>query len=218
MSNGDLVVLVALWVAWCALHSALISLTVTRFLQDRLGNSYRFYRLFYNILAILTIIPLYLFTQTNVGQVVFSWQGGWRVIQIGILSGALLLFVLGALKYDLKTFLGITQIKADTSDAKHANHTIMSTSGTLDASGVLGFSRHPWYLAALMLIWSWQKDIHLARFWVNCVLSGYLIVGTLLEERKLRLELGQSYRDYSEEVSMLLPIKWLRKKVARVRS
>lgn len=212
MSNGDLTVIVVLWMMWCAGHSGLISLAVTRYLQTRLEERYRFYRMFYNILAILSLVPLYLFTQSNVGQVVFSWQGGWRIIQFGMLFAALLLFVLGALKYDLKTFLGTAQIKADNN---HANHTIMSPSGKLDRSGVLGFTRHPWYLGGLMLIWSWQKDIHLAKFWVNCVLSCYLVIGTLLEERKLRLELGQNYIDYSKEVSMLLPLKWLKRKVAR---
>ena len=209
MSNADIGVLIMLWIAWCAVHSGLISLTVTRYLHVRLGDRYRFYRLFYNVLAIISFLPLYLFTLNNIGEVVFSWQGGWQLLQYGLFAGAIFLFVLGALKYDLKTFLGIAQFSSK------KNHTIMSDSGELDTSGVLGFTRHPWYLAALMLIWSWQKDIHLAKFLVNCVLTGYLVVGTLLEERKLRLELGQSYIDYSKEVSMLLPIKWLRGKLSK---
>lgn len=189
------------------LHSALISLTVTRYLQEQLGERYRHYRLVFNLLAILSLIPLYLFTLNNMGEVVFSWQGGWRLLQFALFASALLLFLLGALKYDLSTFLGIAQLSSK------KNHAIMSESGDLDTSGVLGFTRHPWYLGGLLLIWSWQQDIHLAKIWVNCVLSVYLVVGTLLEERKLRLELGQSYIDYSREVSMLLPLKWLKKRV-----
>jgi beta-lactamase class D len=44
---------------------------------------------------------------------------------------------------------------------------------------------------------------------VNLVLSAYLVIGTLLEERKLMLEFGKEYRDYQGRVSMFLPIKWL---------
>jgi protein-S-isoprenylcysteine O-methyltransferase Ste14 len=41
------------------------------------------------------------------------------------------------------------------------------------------------------------------------ILSLYLVVGTILEERKLVAEFGESYRAYQREVSMLVPWKWL---------
>ena len=45
------------WTAYCALHSAMISETVTGFLKRRLGDSFRFYRLFFNAIALITLIP-----------------------------------------------------------------------------------------------------------------------------------------------------------------
>jgi protein-S-isoprenylcysteine O-methyltransferase Ste14 len=42
------------------------------------------------------------------------------------------------------------------------------------------------------------------------ILSAYLLIGTLLEERKLVLEFGEKYKAYQRQVSMLIPLKWLR--------
>jgi protein-S-isoprenylcysteine O-methyltransferase Ste14 len=39
----------------------------------------------------------------------------------------------------------------------------------------------------------------------NAVLSAYLIIGTLLEEKRLVAEFGEEYRDYQEQVPMFLP-------------
>lgn len=50
------------------LHSGLISITVTRFLQANLGERYRLYRLFFNMLAILTLIPLYFLILNNMAE------------------------------------------------------------------------------------------------------------------------------------------------------
>ena len=52
------------WTAYCTLHSAMISETATRFLKRRLGESFRFYRLFFNCIAILTLIPVLWYSHT----------------------------------------------------------------------------------------------------------------------------------------------------------
>ena len=82
----------------------------------------------------------------------------------------------------------------------------MTESGELDTTGVLSIVRHPWYLAVFILLWA--SDQNAATIIVNLVLSAYLIVGTLLEERKLILEFGDKYRKYQENVSMFIPLKW----------
>jgi methanethiol S-methyltransferase len=45
------------------------------------------------------------------------------------------------------------------------------------------------------------------------ILSAYLVIGTLLEERKLILEFGDKYRLYQRQVSMFIPLKWLRSRI-----
>jgi protein-S-isoprenylcysteine O-methyltransferase Ste14 len=46
------------------------------------------------------------------------------------------------------------------------------------------------------------------------VISAYFIIGTILEERKLLLEFGERYREYQKNVSMFIPYKWLKTKIA----
>ena len=46
------------WVLWCTLHSGLISITVTEYAKRQLGSGSRFYRLFYNIISLVTLLPL----------------------------------------------------------------------------------------------------------------------------------------------------------------
>jgi len=40
---------------------------------------------------------------------------------------------------------------------------------------------------------------------VNIVLTVYIIIGTILEEKKLVLEYGETYIQYQKEVPMLIP-------------
>jgi protein-S-isoprenylcysteine O-methyltransferase Ste14 len=47
------------------------------------------------------------------------------------------------------------------------------------------------------------------------VLTLYIVVGTLLEERKLVHEFGDTYRSYQARVSMFVPLKWIRSRIAR---
>jgi hypothetical protein len=46
LTYQNYIVLSLLWIAYCVVHSALISVTVTDFLKGVLGRQYRFYRLF----------------------------------------------------------------------------------------------------------------------------------------------------------------------------
>jgi protein-S-isoprenylcysteine O-methyltransferase Ste14 len=87
----------------------------------------------------------------------------------------------------------------------------MIGNGGLDTRGVLGVVRHPWYLGVFLLIWA--NDLCLRELIINLIVSAYLIIGTFLEERKLVLEFGDRYREYQRQVSMFIPVKWLRLKL-----
>jgi len=192
-------------IAWCVLHSAMISTSVTDYLKKRFGSGFRFYRLFFNLTAILTLIPVALFANSIRTQAIFSWSGYLLAGQILLLAVAVLLFVLGGPHYDVRQLLGIEQIKEGT-----ASKAITDT-GEIDTSGVLGITRHPWYLATILLIWARQMDVSV--IFVNVILTAYLIAGTFLEERKLIREFGDKYLTYQKSVSMLIPFKWLGSKI-----
>jgi len=198
------VMLSLLVIAWCVLHSAIISVSVTEYFKKRLGSEFRFYRLFFNLISFLTLIPVALFAYSIRAETIFHWDGYMRIGQVLLLVVAVLLFFLGGRHYNARQVLGIKQIKEGT-----LNKAISDT-GELDTSGVLGITRHPWYLATILLIWARQMDASV--LFVNVILTSYLIVGTVLEEKKLIREFGEKYEAYQDRVSMLIPFKWLKSK------
>jgi protein-S-isoprenylcysteine O-methyltransferase Ste14 len=201
--------LVMLWITWCAIHSGMISLPVTGRLKQLSGSCYRFYRLFFNLVAVVTLVPLMVYSRSLTGTVLFRWEGCLTIVQAALLIVVLMLFISGSLKYDLLQFMGIRQIRSGN------HHAALTTSGKIDTSGVLSMTRHPWYLAAIILIWIDVRVIYVSTVIVDGILTAYLIIGTLLEERKLVHALGDAYRDYQKKVSMLFPVKWVYAKVRK---
>tara|TARA_B100000315_G_scaffold29320_1_gene24901 strand:+ start:5864 stop:6481 length:618 start_codon:yes stop_codon:yes gene_type:complete len=197
----DYFLLGLMWILWCAVHSGMICLKVTEYLKLRTGTYFRFYRLIYNLVAILTIIPVISFGRSIQGNLIFEWDGFLFIFQTILLVISIFLFVAGAKYYDIFQFLGLRQIWTGKS------HSVITKGGELKKNGILCVTRHPWYLAAILLIWS--RGIDLSGLITNIILTLYLIIGTLLEEQKLFYEYGESYREYQKKVSMLIPFKYL---------
>ena len=200
-------ILSLLLILWCVLHSALISIAVTEYLKKLLGSQYRFYRIFFNSIAILTLIPVALVAYSARTPVIFDWSGYMRIGQVLVLGLAVWFFFLGGRHYDIRQLIGIAQIRDGTADMA------ITDTGELDTSGVLGITRHPWYLATMLLIWARQMDV--SAIIVNVILTAYLVVGTYLEEKKLVREFGEKYRNYQKKVSMLMPYKWIKERITR---
>jgi protein-S-isoprenylcysteine O-methyltransferase Ste14 len=188
----------------------MISVTATEYLKRRLGNRFRFYRLVFNLVAAVTLIPVFVYGQSIRGEVIFCWEGFMIVFQVLLLTVAILLFFAGARHYALLQFLGLRQIRTGASDS------VLTETGKIDTTGVLGMTRHPWYLGAIIFIWADYHSLDVATLITNIVLTVYLIVGTVLEERKLLIEYGEDYRTYQNEVSMLIPFKYLKAVIQNV--
>ena len=72
--------------------------------------------------------------------------------------------------------------------------------------GLYRWVRHPLYLAMLMMIWSYP-DLTADRLLFNVLFTGWIIVGTVLEERDLVENFGDDYRNYQRRVPMLIPYR-----------
>lgn len=199
----DYLILALLWIAYCAIHSALISIRATDFFKHVLGTRYCYYRLFFNAFSFVTLILLLLYSRAPrfQGSMVLIWSGHWRIAQYILILAAIALIFSGLRHYSIGQFLGIHQIRSRQSASG------LTDSGDLDSTGVLGYIRHPWYLAVFILLWTSNQNT--GSIIVNSVLSAYLVIGTLLEERKLVIEFGDRYREYQGRVSMFIPLKWL---------
>lgn len=183
----------------------MISLTVTGYLKQRLGNYFRYYRLFYNIVSVVILALIVIYSYSIKDEPFFVWEGYLLPIKYLLFAMGLLLFILGSRHYSMSSFLGIAQIR------EGANTKLMNVTGKLDTNGILGVIRHPYYAGVLPLLWSSNLDNTVLI--INIILSIYIIVGTLLEEHKLVHEFGDQYVQYQHQVSMLIPYKWIKGKI-----
>jgi protein-S-isoprenylcysteine O-methyltransferase Ste14 len=195
--------LIFAWCLWCLLHSALISLTITNYLKEKLGEKYKFYRLAYNLFALATLIPLILYESALRSQPIFRWDGLFLIVRLILLGTAGGLFLAGVLKFDMLHFWGIRQVQSGNS------YSALSKSNDIDTSGILSIIRHPWYSATILLVWAGSAELYVSSSLVNVILTVYIFIGTILEERKLIVEYGEKYQEYRKSVSMLFPYKWL---------
>jgi methanethiol S-methyltransferase len=206
MTRQNYILLAILWIAYCVVHSALISITVTNFLKRTLRTQYRFFRVFYNTFSFLSLIFLVLYSNSGDWKTkpLFTWEG-IHIVQYGVIALGAFLLLAAAHHYNMLQFLGIRQILRGRSGAG------MAESGELDTGGILRVIRHPWYSGVFLLIWA--SDITLRELIINLILSTYLVIGTFLEERKLVLQFGDRYREYQHHVSMFIPLKWLKSRL-----
>ncbi|MEE9910831.1 MAG: hypothetical protein K4571_03820 [Deltaproteobacteria bacterium] len=205
-AHAEYLLLALGWIAFVTLHSVLISIAVTDFAERRLGRHYRFYRLFYNAVALITIAPLLWYTARMAGPAFFTWDGPLLGLKWLITLAGVLLFAAALRHYSFLHLLGASQIL-------EGNRPTAAKPGGIVSTGVLGLIRHPFYSGALLLFWA--QDLDGTRLLVNTILTVYVVIGTRLEERKLIREFGDEYIAYQKRVSMFFPWKWLMGKFHR---
>lgn len=201
---SGLVALALGWAVWGAMHSLLISPAWMRLVSARFPLLCPWYRLGYNVLAVLTILPLLYFKHALAGEAFLGWSGPFVLLRFLLLGAALWLFWAGARAYDLKVVGGLAQLRSGCTFAGS------SYAEELRTSGILGRVRHPWYGGALLLLWTRTGAFDAAELITSLVLSVYVLVGARLEERKLVHVHGQAYRDYQQSTPMFFP--WPRSK------
>ena len=173
------------------------------------------YRLLFNVLSILLLIPLILWMQANPGPPIWLWQGALAWLMKGLTLSAVLGFLWSLKAYDNSVFLGITQWKN-----RHNTNTGTSTNTNttdpeqLHISTQHRFVRHPWYFFFLVIMWT--QDLHLTQVIVYGLITAYLFIGSRLEEQKLIVQFGEAYINYRKQVPGLFPLpwRWLSKKEA----
>ncbi len=185
------------WTAYLALHSAMISISVTDRLKRIMGDHYRWYRLIFNAVAIGTLIPLTMLSTRLRDPMFFTWEGCLLYLKWALRALGISLFIAGLRHYSFLQFLGIRQA------LDGSQHNLMNASGAIDESGILGLIRHPFYAGTFVLFWA--RELDATRLIINIIVSVYLVIGTILEERKLVAEFGDAYEAYKRRVSMFFP-------------
>jgi methanethiol S-methyltransferase len=193
-----------IWTGYCSLHSYLISIRFTRLMKDILKSYYAFYRLFYVLISVVLLLPVFYYTGQLAGEVIITYHPPWSYVRYALIICSLLIFFKAFFfDYDSLSFLGIRQLLFFMK-----NH--INPEGEIKKSGLLGVVRHPMYFA--VIIYLWCQTFRLSDVVANAVLTAYVVIGTILEERKLLLEFGDSYIQYQKEVPMLIPFTKLKSK------
>lgn len=191
-------ILSSIWAGYCFVHSFLISIRFTNYLTRTLKSYYAFYRLFYVLFSLVTLIWLINYAAQFDNEIVIRYSQLWSIIRQVLTWVSLLMFFWAFFfNYDSLSFFGIRQI------LNFGKVNQIDRSEEIKKNGLLSLTRHPMYLA--LIIYLWCQTFTIADIIVNTILTIYVIIGTILEEKKLVLEFGDAYRKYQQEVPMLIP-------------
>jgi protein-S-isoprenylcysteine O-methyltransferase Ste14 len=78
-----------------------------------------------------------------------------------------------------------------------------------------GIVRQSLYTAGILLLIT-NMQMTLLDLTAVLLVTGYLLIGAFIEERRLLSVFGDEYRKYKEEVSMFIPVKWFMKKLLKI--
>jgi hypothetical protein len=194
----DIVLLSFCWIGYFALHSALASLAVKHRVSAAWPNLMPYYRLTFNVLASLLILPILWLTYRDPGPMLWRLQGVSAWLANGLALTALIGFWLSLKSYDMQEFLGFRQLRLQVRKVEDQEH--------FHLSPLHRFVRHPWYFFSLVLIWT--RDISATTLLSGVFITLYFVIGSRLEERKLLTYHGDIYRRYMTRVPGLIPLPW----------
>lgn len=186
-----------LWILWCFLHSFLTSTGVKEWIKKRLGERAAFYRIFYNLFSLLTVLPLLYWQGTIHGPVVISLSPFLMIFRYAAMILSALVVAGSFFTFDILEFAGFRQIQGRNQRTKKEV--------VISQHGFYGVVRHPMYLGGFIFLIALMLNVTLAQFLGYGILAVYMVVGTILEDRRLARELGNLYSQYQKEVPMFFP-------------
>ena len=144
-------------------------------------------------LALSLVVVLWQPSQTQV----FSLHGPARIAVYAVAVTAFGLFAWGW--RTLRSFdpLGLRPLMG-------TQHPDAPANTVFAAKGAYGLVRHPLYLAIILLVWA-VPDVTADRLLFDVLWTGWIVLGTILEEADLVAECVESYRAYQRIVPMLIP-------------
>lgn len=175
------------WLVYGVIHSVLASESI----KNKISTQY--YRLIYNALAIILMIPLFYWLTTKPSASMMPSSLISQLLSgLMILSGIYIIY-LSFKNYDVKEFLGL-------------NFKDNQEKQVLQTEGLSSLIRHPLYTGTLLFVWGLFGYFTTEAYFITAVcLTLYIRIGIYFEEKKLLKTFGKSYEKYQKEVPMLIP-------------
>lgn len=193
-----LVLLATGWAVYGLIHSGLACPASKAWFRRRFPQRYRAYRLLFNLVAGLLLVPPLWLLFSYPDAALWQWPrvAGW------IADAAALAAVAGFLWsmkiYDSGEFLGVRQLREAASDPDRP--------APLRLSWAHRLVRHPWYFFGLVILWT--REMNAALLVTAVMLTLYIAIGSRREEDDLIARYGEQYREYRRRVPALIPLPW----------
>jgi protein-S-isoprenylcysteine O-methyltransferase Ste14 len=191
--NERHLILISLWIIYYTLHSLLAATVVKDYFKKILGKYFRYYRLTYSTFAFIALIALLLYQ--------YSFPSPLLIKSIAIKYLAIIFLILPGVAIMLisikKYFMLLSGVQS-----------IFTSVATpeLKVNGVHQYIRHPLYSGTILFVFGLFFIFPtLSNLITAVLLTLYILIGIIFEERKLINEFGGDYRDYMQRVPKLLP-------------
>jgi methanethiol S-methyltransferase len=155
-------------------------------------GSMDFYRLIYNIFAVISFLPILYLASTLPNQLAYSVPAPWNRVMLGGQLISAILLVTSFLQTDSLSFIGLRQLFE------------VEKSGGLVTRGLYRVVRHPLYTFSLLFIWL-TPTVSQNSLTVYIGATIYTLIGAYFEEQKLLRDFGDDYAVYKQKTPMLIP-------------
>ena len=187
------IILAALWIVYCVLHSLFASLIFKKWMECRMDKHFKFYRLYYTLFALIILAGI-IFFQVSLSQKIIFKSNSFTLAIGGLVSiTGLVIMTVCIWKY----FIQLSGLRSLIE--KRTGNKLMIT-------GIHNYVRHPLYAGTFLFIWGL---LLLLPYWslliADSIITLYTLIGIRLEENKLVREFGKAYEDYQNEVPMIFP-------------
>jgi methanethiol S-methyltransferase len=199
MENSGIGWILAATAGYGLAHSLLAAHFVKRG-AEKLGGAAarRFYRLFYNLLAGLGLLPLLALVMILPDQKLWAIPVPWAALTLGLQAAAAWGLLKAVAQTDAWAFIGLRQMSEPQPLVPEPGPRRLITGGWYR------YVRHPLYFFSLVILWltPWMSWNLLA---LVGGLSFYMLAGVWFEERKLVAEFGPAYLEYRRRTKILIP-------------
>lgn len=187
------IILAALWIVYCVLHSLFASLIFKKWMECRMDKHFKFYRLYYTLFALIILAGI-IFFQVSLSQKIIFKSNSFTLAIGGLVSTTgLVIMTVCIWKY----FIQLSGLRSLIE--KRTGNKLMIT-------GIHNYVRHPLYAGTFLFIWGL---LLLLPYWsiliADSIITLYTLIGIRFEENKLVREFGKPYEDYQNEVPMIIP-------------
>ncbi|HUG33395.1 MAG TPA: isoprenylcysteine carboxylmethyltransferase family protein [Anaerolineales bacterium] len=178
---------------WGFFHSFNASHSVKEFWLRAMGDGFmKYYRLAYNVIAVLTFLPILILLLLLPDRILYHVSAPWSYLMIAGQVFFALLLLAAVFQFGILYFIGLRQVAERPSDRK------------LVTTGLYGFVRHPFYTFFLLFLWL-TPFMTVNLLVVYLALTIYIQIGIYFEERKLIREFGDQYVEYRASTPALFP-------------